>query len=291
MDESVVAWLELLDVQEQGDGMFVGAPAPQGLPRVFGGQFLGQALSAAMLTVPRDWLCHSLHAYFLRPGKPGRPIEYEVLALRDGQRMAARRVTAVQRGEITFELTASFERDAPGPEHQEPLTSVPPGPETFPAEEERIAKLLEVLPPERHAFVQRRSPVEYIWIDPRATTVLPPSTAPIRSWMRVRDRLPDDPGLHRAGLAYASDMGALEPALRAVGTSHSDPEQLIASLDHALWIHRPFRIDEWLLFTFLPTSVSAGRGLSRGLVHTREGVHVATLTQEAIMRPRALWAE
>ena len=133
---------------------------------------------------------------------------------------------------------------------------------------------------------EQRFPVEYIWPDEHGWAPPPGSTAMCCSWMRVRDRLPDDPNLHQALLAFASDMGALKPALRSVGLSHTSDELLIASLDHALWFHRPFRVDEWLLFTFSPVSVASGRGLSRGVVHTRDGRHIASLIQEAIMRPR-----
>ncbi|MEY4580248.1 MAG: acyl-CoA thioesterase, partial [Pseudomonadota bacterium] len=285
MDASVAELLELLDVRPLGDGIYQGIPSNDPLRRVFGGQLLGQALAAASLTTPPDAYCHSLHAYFLRPGKPGRPIDYEVAVMRDGQRFAARKVVAVQRDEPVFELTASFEADTAGPSHSEPMPDVPL-PETFAPEAERMAALLQHMPEHRREFFSRPLPIEYAWVDPRLPTDTTPSFGPVRSWMRIRDRLPDDVHLHRALLAYASDMGALEPALRAVGVSHADPDLALASLDHALWFHRPFRADEWLLFSGWPVSVSAGRGLSRAVVHTREGVHVASLTQEALMRPR-----
>jgi acyl-CoA thioesterase II len=218
--------------------------------------------------------------------KPGRPIEYDVTSMRDGRRMATRRVTALQYGAVTFELTASFERDIGGPEHQESMLEVP-SPETFPAEDARMAHRLAQLPPERRARFEQRFPVEYIWPDEHGWAPPAASSATFCAWMRVRDRLPDDPNLHQALLAFSSDMGALKPALRSVGLSHTSDELLIASLDHALWFHRPFRVDEWLLFTFSPVSVASGRGLSRGVVHARDGRHIASLTQEATMRPRA----
>jgi acyl-CoA thioesterase-2 len=286
MDESVTELLELLDVPSQGNGLFRAAPSRDDLPRVFGGQFLGQALAAASFTVPPEWPCHSFHAYFLRPGKPGRPIDYEVSAMRDGQRFATRKVVALQRDEVAFELTASFEAEGPGPEVQEPMPEAP-APETFPPEAERIARLLEVSPPEhRRFFGGRGRPVEFIWIDPRLPDAGSPANAPVRSWMRVRGPLPDDPHLHRAALAYASDLGALEPCRRASGIASADRDALIASLDHAVWFHRPFRFDDWLLFTFRPVSVASGRGLSRGTVHARDGRMVASIVQEAVVRPR-----
>ena len=284
MDPAVAALLELMDLEARGEGVFVGLPAEDGRSRVFGGQLLGQALAAASFTTEPEWLCHSLHAYFLRPALPGRPIEYEVASMRDGRRMATRKVVAVQRDAVTFELTASFERDIGGPEHQEPMPEVPP-PETFPAEDARIAHLRAQSPPERGSTFERRFPIEYIWPDEHGWAPLAGSTATFWAWMRVRDRVPNDPNLHQALLAFASDLGALKPALRSVGLSHTSRELLVASLDHALWFHRPFRADEWLLFSFSPVSVASGRGLSRGVVHARDGRHIASLTQEAIMRP------
>lgn len=285
MNAAVAALLELMELESQGQGVFVGPPAQDGRSRVFGGQLLGQALAAASFTTEPEWLCHSLHAYFLRPGKPGRPIEYEVASMRDGQLMATRKVTALQRGEVIFDLTASFERDIGGPEHQEPMPEVP-APETFPAEDARMAQRLTQLPPERRGMFEQEFPIEFIWPDEHGWVPPAASSATFCAWMRVRDRVPDDPKLHQALLAFASDMGALKPALRSVGLSHVNDQLLIASLDHALWFHRPFRVDEWLLFTFSPVSVASGRGLSRGVVHTRDGRHIASLAQEAIMRPR-----
>lgn len=150
-----------------------------------------------------------------------------------------------------------------------------------------MAKILAIMPPARRAFFERTLPIEFIAVDERGLDHSQPSAAAVRMWMRVRDRLPDDVTLQRILLAYASDMGALEPAVRAVGASHMDPDLQLASLDHALWFHRPFRFDDWLLFTFSPVSVSAGRGLCRGTVHDRAGQHVASITQEALVRPRS----
>jgi acyl-CoA thioesterase II len=284
MNESVAHLLELLDVRSQGEGLFIGAPGLAPNSRVFGGQLLGQALAAASFSVPPDSACHSLHAYFLRPGKPGRPIDYEVSVMRDGRRLCARKVAAVQRDELVFELTASFEPESPGPEHAEPSLAAP-APESFPDEATRMQQWLEKLPPELHDYV-RSSPIEFIELDSRDRHDQTPSAGPVRAWRRVRDRLPDDPALHRCVLAYVSDMGALEPAVRAVGLARSHSDLQLASLDHALWFHRPFRCDEWLLFTVWPVSVGSGRGLCRGLVHSRDGRHVASFTQEALVRTR-----
>jgi acyl-CoA thioesterase-2 len=277
--------LALLDLQSIGEGVFSGPPAPDIRGRVFGGQILAQALAAACFTAPQGWPCHSLHAYFLRPGKPARPIEYEVSTMRDGQRFAARKVLAVQRDEIDLELIASFERTEPGAEYQVAMPDVA-APETFPPEDERIARLVENATPEQREVLERKWPIEFIRIDPIDAREQPPPTAAIRKWMRVRGRLPDDPNLHRCALAYASDFGALEPSVRAIGMSLGDTNVQVASLDHALWFHRPFRFDEWLLFSFESASVAGGRGLNHGSVYSRDGRLVASLMQEALLRPR-----
>jgi acyl-CoA thioesterase-2 len=285
MSESAAELLDVLNLQSHGEGVFTAAPVQDGLDRVFGGQLLGQSLAAATHTVVEDWPCHSLHAYFVRPGKPGRPIEYEVSAMRDGQRLATRRVLAIQRDEVVLELIASFEREEPGAEYQEPMP-IAPRPESFPPEDERMARALALAAPGQRRFMERKRPIEFIAIDEREPSDSAPTTEPLRYWMRVRGALPGDARLHRCALAYASDMGALQAAMRAGGLTFRDSAVQVASLDHALWLHRPFRFDDWLLFTFNPMSVSAGRGLSRGSVHTREGKHVASIVQEGLMRVR-----
>jgi acyl-CoA thioesterase-2 len=290
MDAATSELLELLDLRSEGQGVYVGAPSRDSRMRVFGGQVLAQALAAASFTAP-EWPCHSLHAYFVRPGKPGRPIEYEVAAMRDGQNFAARKVMAVQRDEVNLELIASFERDEDGREYQPTMPDVP-APETFPGEDERTAALLEKAPPAYREYLERKRPIEQIMLDARrfeaeAGAAAPvPAPGPVRSWLRVRSELPGDPNLHRCVLAYASDMGALEPSLRAIGAGFGDSALQVASLDHALWFHRPFRFDEWLLFQFEPISVAGGRGLSRGSVWSRDGRLVASIAQEGVMRRR-----
>jgi acyl-CoA thioesterase-2 len=288
-DESQTAspLLDMLDFQALGQGVFSYAPpASRGpeFPRLFGGQLLAQALAAACQTVPEDLSCHSLHAYFVRPGKPGRPIEFEVAAIRDGQNFVLRKVMAVQRDELDCELTASFERPRSGPEFRRSMPDVP-DPESFPAEAERTARLVEAAPEIAKAWLKRPSPIEFIQIDPA-----PPAgesvIAPVRTWARARGPLPSDPNLHCCALAYASDMGALHPSLRAIGAVVHDPRLQVASLDHALWFHRPFRFDEWHLFVFESDSVAGGRGFNRGSVFDRRGVLVASIAQEGLMRER-----
>jgi acyl-CoA thioesterase-2 len=282
--QDVAELIELLDLQSVGPGQFAGPPERDSRTRVFGGHVLAQALAAACFTVDGR-ACHSLHAYFLRPGKPGRPIDYEVQAMRDGQAFATRKVMAVQRDEPTLELIASFDRGDLGAEHGIAMPDVP-APETFPDEDTRIAQALETAPPEFRDMLARKRPIEAIRVDARSFGDRTPTTEPTRTWMRTRGRLFDDPNLHRCALAYASDMGALEPSMRAIGANFGDSGMQVASLDHALWFHRPFRFDEWLLFVFESVSVAAGRGMNRGCVFSRDGQLVASIAQEGVMRKR-----
>jgi acyl-CoA thioesterase-2 len=276
--------LELLDLQSADKGVFVGAPSRDPRSRVFGGHVLAQALAAACFTVDGR-PCHSFHAYFVRPGKPGRPTEYEVAAMRDGQSFAMRKVVAVQRDEINLELIASFDNGSPGAEHRAAMPDTPP-PESFPDEATRTAQMLEIAPPELHDALRYKRPIELIRVDPRNFRDRTPSLAPLRTWMRTRAPLMDDPNLHRCALTYASDMGALEPSMRAVGALLGDGAMQVASLDHAVWFHRPFRFDDWLLFVLDSTSVAAGRGFNRGSIFSRDGTLVASLAQECVMRDR-----
>jgi acyl-CoA thioesterase-2 len=284
---AVLELLELLDLQKAGEGVFVGPPAQQpfGNARVFGGQLLAQGLAAASFSVPDDWFCHSLHAYFVRPGTPGRPIDYEVSAMRDGQSFILRKVVAVQRDQLNCELSASFDREQAGPEYQQAMPETPE-PESFPPEDERTARLLETAPPALRSRLQQQTAIEMIRVDGRDFDSSTPTFGPVRNWVRARSKLADDPALHRCVLAYASDMGALEPSMRAIGAKFTDSELQVTSLDHAVWFHRPFRIDDWLLFVFESSSVAAGRGMNRGSVYTRGGQLVASIAQENLMRQR-----
>lgn len=289
MSELAIEILKVLELRPCGEGIFIAEPVRDGLERVFGGQLLAQALAAATESVREELLCHSLHAYFVRPGKPGRPIAYEVSTMRDAQRVATRRVVAIQREEVILDLMASFGLEERGAEVQEPMPVAPP-PESFPPEEQRLARALELASPEQRRFLERRLPIEVIAVDERDPQESSSSLNPLRYWMRVRGALPRDVRAHRCALAYASDMGALRAAMHAGGIDLRDNTVQVASLDHALWLHRPFVFDDWLLFTFKAVSVAAGRGLSHGSVHTRDGKHVASLAQEGLMRRRTLMA-
>jgi acyl-CoA thioesterase II len=279
----------LLDLQDAGDGLFIGPASREARPRVFGGQLIAQALTAASFTVD-GWPCNSLHAYFLRPGKPGRPIEYEVTALRDGRNFATRRVAAIQRDEIHLELIASFSNSEGGAEYQHAMPEIPP-PESFPSEEERIAQSVRDLPAPVAEMMRRPRPVEVISINGRNASARGEGEQTHRSailynWMRARGPIGDAPNLHRCAFAYASDMMLLEPSMRAIGAKFWDGRLQVASLDHSLWFHRPFRFDDWLLVASESTSVAGGRGFNRSSVFTREGKLVASIAQEGMMRKR-----
>jgi acyl-CoA thioesterase-2 len=268
--------------------MFLGRPSDDGRSRVFGGHTVAQALAAACFSI-EGLVCNSLHALFVRPGLPGRPTQFEVSAVRDGSAFATRQVVAVQRDEVVLHMMASFH--APTPSSLDYAVTGPGGaaPETFPPEEERITRLLEAVPPELHDTVKRRWPFEQIRVNDFEPAADPEAqrTRPGRIWMRARGReLPKDPNFHCCALTYASDAGPLEPCLRAVGASFADNALQVASLDHAVWFHRPVRFDEWTLFVLESPSVSAGRAFSRGQVFDRKGTLVASIAQEGVLRQR-----
>lgn len=280
-DKTAATWLlDILDLQAQGQGVFTGPPAPDGSerPRMFGGQLIAQALAAASFTVPDGHVCHSLHTYFVRPGQAGRATDYEVANMRDGETACLRKVMGVQRDELVCEVTASFSAPAVGREYQRPMPAVTSPEELLRDAQERAAELQDA-PAEQQRLISY-GPLQIMPV---------PSAEPapgLRSWIKVAGQLPSDPNLHACALAYASDIGAVHPSLRAVGVSARDPDWQVASLDHALWFHRSFRADEWLLFVLDCSSVSGGRGLSHGNVYSHGGALVASLTQEAMLRPR-----
>ena len=270
-DPAVEQFLELLDLRDQGQGVFTGAPSQNGLERsrMYGGQLLAQALAAASFTVPPEWACHSVHGYFVRPAQAARPTDYEVSEMRDGKSGGLRKVVAVQRDELTVELTAAFALDDPGASHQISMPEVPE-PESFAGEA---------------GAIQQFGPMELILVD-RRKPVTQPEFAPLRTWGRVRARLPDDANLHRCALTYVSDLSVVEPSMRASAIKPGDPDVQVASLEHSVWFHRPFRCDEWLLFDCQCVSLAAGRGLVRGYVFSRSGELVASLMQETMLRQR-----
>jgi acyl-CoA thioesterase-2 len=251
---------------------------------VFGGQVIGQALVAAHRTV-EGRPAHSLHAYFLRAGDPTVPILYEVDRIRDGGSFSTRRVVAIQHGQAIFSMAASFHKDEPGLHHQIKMPDVPP-PEALPSEAELKEKLIDRLPEPVKAYWQRERPIEIRPVD-LSRYLSPENRAPTQQvWIKATGRLGDDLALHQCVLAYASDFTLLDTALIAHGRFVFDPRLMLASLDHAIWFHRPFRADEWLLYAQDSPSSGAGRAFCRGTLFTREGELVASTAQEGLLRQR-----
>jgi acyl-CoA thioesterase-2 len=275
--------LALLDLEKTGEDGFRGLSPAEPVQRVFGGQVLAQALVAASRTIGSGRLCHSFHAYFLRPGDPLVPILYDVERSRDGGSFSARRVVARQGGPPIFTLASSFQRIEPGFEHQSQMPLVPP-PESLEDDQHRLLQG-DDLPPAMRAWVARERPFETRSVLGRGLGDRPARPAVDHIWLKTRGALPDDPAIHRALLAFVSDMSLLDTALLPHGKSIFSDVQ-VASLDHAMWFHRPFRADEWLLYAQDSPSASGARGFNRGALYTREGILVASVTQEGLIRPR-----
>lgn len=280
---SAATLLRILELEPIEADLFRGANENRGMARLFGGQVLAQALMAAGSTVPEGIDVHSLHGYFLRAGEPQRPVLYEVDRIRDGRSFTTRRVVAIQRGEAIFSMSLSFQKAEPGFDHAEPMPNVPP-PEALREDAEVVA----ALPPETPGlspFAGYERPFEY-------RSVIAPGSPEAQEgrrfnpgWIRFREELPDNPLLHHALLAYASDMSLVATATLP-HQGHTDRNRLqIASLDHAMWFHRPLRVDEWLLFQRHTTVASAARGLNHAEFYSRSGVLLASATQEGLIRP------
>jgi acyl-CoA thioesterase-2 len=276
--------LEILDLEPLEVNLFRGRSPKEDRQRVFGGQVAGQALVAAGRTVPPDRGVHSLHAYFLRPGDVRTPILYEVDRTRDGRSFTTRRVLAIQKGEAIFTLSASFHVAEEGYEHQDAMPEAPP-PETLPTWTEQMSKLLADAPEGVKGWILRERPIDvrYVgepdWTDRRS---LPPTRM---VWIRAAGTLPDEPLLHDVVVAYASDMMLLDTALRPHAISVADRGAMLASLDHAMWFHRDFRADEWLLYVQESPSASGARGFTTGRIFTRDGRLAVSVAQEGLIRP------
>ncbi len=276
--------VDLLDLSPIGDDHFQGDSEDLGFPNVFGGQVLGQALMAASRTV-EDRLCHSLHAYFLRPGNHSMPIDYEVQRVRDGGSFSVRRVIARQGGKEILTGSMSFQVAEEGLEHQFDMPDAP-APETLKSEREWGELLASKVPEKMRSTLTRERPIEIRPVDP-VNPFAPEKRPPYKqSWFRAQGRLPDDPVLHRCLLTYASDFQFLGTSLNPHGVTFMSGDMQVASLDHAIWFHRDFRMDEWLLYDKDSPSASAGRGFNRGNFFNRDGALVASTTQEALIRKR-----
>jgi acyl-CoA thioesterase-2 len=283
--EALAVLLGLLDLEPIETNIFRGTSPKDRWQRVFGGQVLGQALVAAGRTVT-DRICHSLHAYFLRAGDPKTPILYQVDRSRDGLSFSARRISAIQHGQPIFTMAASFAGAEPGLEHQLTMPDVPP-PESLKSEYQWRREILPQLPEDARGWFLRSRPIEFRPVEP--PNRFAKGSHPPRQivWFRAAGSLPDEPALHQCVLAYASDMTLLDTSLLPHGFNLFTKDLQLASLDHAMWFHRPFRADEWLLYVQDSPSASNSRSFNRGEIFRRDGVLVASVAQEGLVRLRA----
>lgn len=283
MTDVLTHLVDLLALERIEKNLFRGQSQDLGWGQVFGGQVLGQALSAAAQTVPDQRHVHSFHGYFLLAGDVNLPIVYDVDRVRDGNSFTTRRVTAIQKGRAIFTMAASFQVDEEGFDHQDEMPEVD-GPEGLPSRTELARQIAEQIPsPLRERFTAE-SPIETRPIDPVnpfAPDERPPQSA---AWYRANGPLPDDPAVHRYMMAYASDFNFLATAMYPHEVSWLTPGMQVASLDHAMWFHRPFRMDEWLLHVVESPSASGGRGLVRGRFFDQDGNLVASTAQEGLIR-------
>jgi acyl-CoA thioesterase-2 len=283
MNAPLADLLRQLELERIEINLFRGESRDIGSAQVFGGQVLGQALFAASATVDRRDV-HSLHAYFLRRGDFNSPIVYEVDRSRDGGSFSSRRVVAIQHGQQIFHMSASFQAPEAGLDHQLPAPIVPP-PESLPDHMTRLRRRLDSLPADRRRVWESARPWEFRPVEP-----LPDQPQPADSvrhvWFRLIERCPDDPILHRCLLAYLSDFQLLESALLPHGVSHFDGRLTMASIDHAMWFHRPVRIDDWLLYVLTSPSASGARAFATGRIFDRSGSLVASVAQEGLIRWR-----
>ncbi len=277
--------LTLLNLEKIEENIFRGKSQDLGFGNIFGGQVLGQALSAASQTVEKARPVHSLHAYFLRPGDPKLPIVYDVDPIRDGRSFTTRRVVAIQKGRAIFSMSASFQLRERGFEHQAVMPQVP-GPEGFVSELELARKVKDKIP----AFLRNKllcdRPIVIRPVNP-VDPFTPEKQEPVRfAWFKSLQELPDDPVIHRYLLAYASDFGLVGTSLYPHGRTFWDPTMQVASLDHAMWFHHDFRMDDWLLYAMHSPSATGARGLNFGRIFSRDGKLIASTAQEGLIRDR-----
>ncbi|HEV7524004.1 MAG TPA: acyl-CoA thioesterase II [Acidimicrobiia bacterium] len=278
--------IDLLELEQLEVNLFRGVSPDEDRQRVFGGQVAGQALIAAGRTVDSDRRVHSLHAYFLRPGDPRIPIVYDVDRIRDGHSFTTRRVVAIQHGRAIFNLSASFHIDEPGPEHQYAMPDAA-DPESLPTMRERLEPYIDRFPTAFVEWIRRDRPIDTRssrlprWLDPDPSPREPEQLV----WFRADGKLPDDPLLHACVVAYASDLTLLDTAVMSHAHSWDDDRFMIASLDHAMWFHRPLRADEWLLYHQKSPSAQGARGIAEGFIYRHDGALAVTVIQEGLIRP------
>ena len=284
MTSAVQDLLAILDLEVLEQNLFRGRSPQVGWQRVFGGQVIGQALVAASRTV-EGRSPHSLHGYFLLPGDPKVPIIYDVERIRDGRSFTTRRVKAIQHGQPIFTLSASFHIDEPGLSHQMAMPDVPK-PDQLPSESDIRERVMPLMPDPVRAYFERERPIELRPVEFKRYMTRDGLDPYFNVWIRATGTLPDDHAIHQAVLAYASDMTLLDSTLVAHGRTVFEREIQAASLDHALWFHRPFRADEWLLYAQDSPFAGGARGFARGSIFTSDGVLVASVAQEGLIRHR-----
>jgi acyl-CoA thioesterase-2 len=286
MSAAVQELLSVLDLEELDVNLFRGRSPQSSWQRVFGGQVIGQALVAAVRTVEASRPPHSMHAYFLLPGDPKVPIIYDVDRMRDGGSFTTRRVTARQHGHPIFSMLVSFHvEETGGLDHQAKMPEVP-DPESLPSETETRAKILPAMPEAVRRYYERERPIELRPVEFERYLGKKFPDGKFNVWIKTTGPLPDDPAIHQCVLAYTTDMGLLDTALVPHGRTLFEKEFMAASLDHALWLHRPFRADEWLLYAQDSPNLHGSRGFARGLIFKRDGTLVASVAQEGLVRLR-----
>jgi acyl-CoA thioesterase-2 len=284
MTAAVQELLSILDLEQLEVNLFRGRSPQSRWQRVYGGQVIGQALVAAVRTV-EGRRPNSMHAYFLLPGDPKVPIIYDVERIRDGQSFATRRVLAIQHGHPIFSMSVSFHREETGLSHEAKMPAAP-GPEELVSEAGVRERFLAKMPEPVRRYYERERPIELRPVELDRYLGRKLENGRFHVWIRTTGPLPDDPALHQCVLAYASDMTLLDTALVPHGRTLFEKEFMAASLDHALWLHRPFRADDWLLYAQDTPSLSGSRGFARGLIFTRDGALVASVAQEGLVRLR-----
>ena len=277
--------LDQLSLEKLEENLFRGQSQDLGFGAVFGGQVMGQAISAAKDTVKDVQQVHSFHSYFLRPGKTDRPIVYDVERIRDGSTLSARRIKAVQDGNPIFYMTASFKAKEKGFEHQDKMPNAP-DPEDLISEQEMALIHTDMLPPHLRDKLVCEKPIEMRpvkFVDP-----IEPECEPAKRlvWFKANGKMPDDSRVHRYLLAYASDFNFLPTALQPHGVSFLSPDMQVVTVDHSMWFHHDFRLDDWLLYAVESTVASDGRGLVRGQFFKRDGTLVASTIQEGLIRQK-----
>lgn len=277
--------VRLLAVEQIGPDLFTGQRLPGGEGRVFGGEIIAQALMAATRTVESERIAHSLHAYFVRGGSEDHPTEYQVSRDFDGKSFSTRRVTALQQGEVILSFSASFQRFEDGLEHQDPMPDVPP-PEALKTDHELTMEAIDRIPEALRERFTRRSAIEFRPVSPKSWMIEGKGPAFQQAWFKLVRPCGDDPLIHRAILAYVSDMMLLGTCVIPHGLSWMRGELSSASLDHAVWLHDDFRVDDWLLFTATSPIARRGRGLNHAQIFTRDGRLVASIAQEGLIRRR-----